>query len=389
MKFYFYVLIIFFFPYIQPSSAQTAVCGSIPSEQERRLYKQHLELMSTSGSRIYSDNTIKVVMYRLRDSDGTGARTDSEFAEEINTLNSYYTQHGVCFSLTKIVNIDNTSFVQLDWQNDYDNSRNTVVAAYPVFSDAVTIYVLPTALDPSTKGKAFGIPSSAFSMVSSAGWWNTSLSAHEMGHCFGLFHTHETAGGSSFELVTRDLGASCINGQGAWQDCNIGGDGLCDTPADFNFNFNSAFYDTACNYIFDSTIVDCQGNPYNPDPRNIMSYASSACSDFLSGQQVNKMHLTIDLALIFNNTQAPQNYNFGDALYNSSFAHFLAKNSITIAPGNSYTVEGAAQIVHDAEGFIDMKPGFLAAPSSTQGYFRARAKDLCQNATDQPYAMPN
>jgi hypothetical protein len=373
----------------QVTIGQTSACGTTPTKKERALYKSTLDFMRSSSQREFEDNTFKVVMYRLRNDDGSGARSDTEFAEEINLLNSYYSQYGVCFSLTRIVNIDNSAFVQLDWFGDYVNSVSMLANSFPAFNDAVTIYVLPTALNPNTKGRAFGIPSGAFSMVSSEGWWGTALSAHEMGHCFGLLHTHETAGGTSFELVTRDLGASCINGQGAWQDCNVGGDALCDTPADFNLNFGVQFVDTTCAYIFDSTIVDCHGNPYNPNPLNIMSYALQTCPNFLSGQQVTKMHLTIDLSGIFNNTQAPPDFNFGDALYSTSYAHFLAKNTITIAPGSAYTVHGDAQIIHDAEGFIDLKPGFTAAPSSVQGLFRARAKNLCDNDTNLPYSMTN
>ncbi|MBK9355609.1 MAG: hypothetical protein IPN09_17070 [Bacteroidetes bacterium] len=44
---------------------------------------------------------------------------------------------------------------------------------------------------------------------------------HEIGHLFDLLHTFETANGSG--LVTRNIGQ---------RNCDVAGDGFCDTPAD-------------------------------------------------------------------------------------------------------------------------------------------------------------
>jgi hypothetical protein len=360
-----------------------------PTVKEQKEYTRQLAILEQYAQRNYEDNTFKVVMYRIREDDGSGALSDSAFAEEINNLNTYYHLHDICFSLVRIENIDRSDYLLPNWGDDNtSDSMKTVIATnYPIYNDAITIYVLPPSL--FYRGSAYGIPASALIMTSQAGKWNTSHIAHEVGHCLGLIHTHETVGNSSIEVVTRTLAASCINGQGAWQDCNVGGDGLCDTPADFGLSSATVTEIDSANCTVSVDSLDCLGDLYTPNPHYIMSYAPTSCRTIFSGQQVGKMHLTIDLSGIFNSTQAPSDFNFGDAIYTTSYAHFLAKNTITIAPGSTYSVQGDAQIIHDAEGYIDLKPGFTAAPSSVEGYFRARAKNLCENDPDLPYAMTN
>lgn len=68
---------------------------------------------------------------------------------------------------------------------------------------------------------------------------------HEMGHALGLLHTFEDKYGS--ELVD---GSNSL----------VAGDFLSDTPADADCSYGS------------EPCYDPQGNPYNPDRNNIMSY---------------------------------------------------------------------------------------------------------------------
>ena len=94
---------------------------------------------------------------------------------------------------------------------------------------------------------------------------NGAVLAHELGHFFGLFHTHETFGG--FELV---------NGS----NCDVAGDRICDTPADPNLGRVGL---NGC--LYEANIVDNNGDFYVPDPANIMSYSPARCqSKFTQGQ---------------------------------------------------------------------------------------------------------
>lgn len=108
---------------------------------------------------------------------------------------------------------------------------------------------------------------------------NGTILAHEIGHFFGLFHTHETAAG--VELVDRS-------------NCGQAGDLICDTPADPNLSVVGL---NGCTY--GGNFVDGNGDRYTPDPSNIMSYAPSSCWGRFSPGQNDRMNFyleTTDLA---------------------------------------------------------------------------------------------
>ncbi len=94
--------------------------------------------------------------------------------------------------------------------------------------------------------------------------------AHELGHHLGLFHTHETF-----------MGVELVNGS----NCESAGDLICDTNADFNLSTGGL---EGCNYV--GNFVDVNGDLYNPDPRNIMSYAPSECLSRISELQAERIN---------------------------------------------------------------------------------------------------
>jgi len=114
----------------------------------------------------------------------------------------------------------------------------------------------------------------------------TKVTAHEVGHCLGLYHTFQgTAANTSgcAELVNGSNSATC-------------GDYIVDTPADPNLWNN-------CNYI--GTGTDANGSVYNPNPNNIMAYTN--CTINFSSGQMNRM--------INNISNAPLLQSFTKNLY--------------------------------------------------------------------------
>lgn len=135
--------------------------------------------------------------------------------------------------------------------------------------------------------------------------------AHELGHHFGLLHTHETAVGR--ELVS---GANC----------SVAGDLVCDTPADPNLGLASN--SSGCSYI--GTTTDPAGQPYNPDPSNLMSYADRECiSRFSAGQYTR-------IRNIFEN-ERPDMYLFPDSTCGANLECVLEVNTARgWGPGSLY-----------------------------------------------------
>ncbi len=113
--------------------------------------------------------------------------------------------------------------------------------------------------------------------------------AHEVGHYFGLDHTHRnfSKGKCRQEAVdrNRNYGAGCIFKYG--KICERSGDGFCDTPAEPSLSNNTLYDRSNCTYIANET--DNWGDRYLPnDGSNIMSYAGTCRRDF-TGQQIAAM----------------------------------------------------------------------------------------------------
>ncbi len=99
--------------------------------------------------------------------------------------------------------------------------------------------------------------------------------AHEIGHVLGLSHTHDV-------LIEPEL----VDGS----NCTIGGDMLCDTPADPRLDLPGMML-PPCTYV--GTVTDANGDLYTPMLNNLMSY-TLCTADSLTPQQGALMRYTAD-----------------------------------------------------------------------------------------------
>ena len=96
---------------------------------------------------------------------------------------------------------------------------------------------------------------------------------HEIGHDLGLPHTHGyTNMGTTTELVDGS-------------NCTTDGDRFCDTPADPNI-----LYEVNGSCIYTGTRTDANGDFYDPDTHNLMSYARGGCQNHFSAEQNARVH---------------------------------------------------------------------------------------------------
>jgi hypothetical protein len=98
---------------------------------------------------------------------------------------------------------------------------------------------------------------------------------HEIGHYFSLYHTH----GKSNSVLTDEL----VNGS----NCATAGDDVCDTPAEPNLNG----YIVNCTYIGGPS--DANGQQFQPDPTNLMSYAPIDCRTQFTTGQLDRMAYSV------------------------------------------------------------------------------------------------
>jgi hypothetical protein len=98
---------------------------------------------------------------------------------------------------------------------------------------------------------------------------------HEFGHHWNLIHTHGVQNGT----LTTEL----VSGA----NCNSGGDQICDTPADPQLS-GSNVSNVSC--VYTGTDTDAQGQFFDPDTSNIMSYSPQSCTNSLTDGQFARMY---------------------------------------------------------------------------------------------------
>ena len=271
-------LIFFFFTF---SFAQREECGSIlPHDFELQKNKNpehyqkfmetfennYLNRPPTAGSCI---NDIPMKVHIIRRSNGTGGLTTSELNTAMTTLNLRYEAACMAFYVCGSIN-----YIDDDQYYDFNSADEPALTAANNVEDAINIYYANSVGNGSVFycGYAYYPGNADVILMANSCANNGSTLPHEVGHFYGLPHTHN--GGN--ELV---------NGS----NCTTAGDGFCDTPADPNL---SGEVNSSC--VYTGTATDANGDTYVPDPTNIMSYSRKLCRTFFSTEQLAE--------IVYNNT---------------------------------------------------------------------------------------
>lgn len=226
----------------------------------------YLNRPPTAGSCI---NDIPMKVHIIRRSNGTGGLTTSELSTAMTTLNLRYEAACMAFYVCGSIN-----YIDDDQYYDFNTADEPALTAANNVDDAINIYYANTVGNGSSNycGYAYYPGNADVILMANSCANNGSTLPHEVGHFYGLPHTHN--GGN--ELV---------NGS----NCTSAGDGFCDTPADPNL---SGIVNSSC--VYTGTATDANGDTYVPDPTNIMSYSRKLCRTFFSTEQLAE--------IVFNNT---------------------------------------------------------------------------------------
>lgn len=244
-------------------------CGTEDSidpaiEKEYLAYKNSLKA-EVNFSR--GEIQIPVQIHMIRPSDGI-SDFDTTYTDSIlYRLNTGFSEtpfvYYQCGEVDYINDDDYATFcypASLCGDVDYD-----AFFAFHNADDAINIYL--------TTG-FFGINASAFGYFPWSdnhayvlSWRNLGSHVHEMGHVMGLLHTH-----TSGELVD---GSNCLTA----------GDLCCDTPAEPSLAGGNV--NIECEYVGNAT--DANGDLYQPNVGNHMSYAPKACRTFFTQDQAGRM----------------------------------------------------------------------------------------------------
>jgi Tol biopolymer transport system component len=222
---------------------------------------------------------IPLVVHIVRKSDGSGGIDPADVLDTIAATNETFAEAGMFFcQLGQPVFINSDAFYfNVDTQAEIDELRTTAVVP-----GAINVYFTPHLAVGALQ--LCGISSFTFSPVQgivmrnscTAETGNLSTFAHELGHYFNLYHTHETA-----------FGKECVSGS----NCVTAGDQICDTPADPTLG--DANVNQGCLYVGNAPPPCAGDGPYAPDVSNLMSYAPDDCTNAFSSLQRERMVATL------------------------------------------------------------------------------------------------
>ncbi|GAB4246636.1 MAG: hypothetical protein Tsb0034_25640 [Ekhidna sp.] len=260
-------------------SQNTKECGTSFTKKDWKAYKD-LKRNIRQRARLaepLAPSPIKIALkaHIVRPDNGVGGLSEVELNDAIEVLNNIYSLTNMEFFLFGDINfIDDSRYY------DFDSDDEGELTSVHDVENVINVYFFNSADQGTLCGYAYFPPTGIdHIVVVNDCVTNGSTFAHELGHYFFLPHTH---GNSNGEL-TDEL----VNGS----NCEDAGDGICDTPADPQLGFRNVTAGCAFSGTADYTIgsgelaVDANGDTFNPDPRNLMSYSRKQCRDqFSSGQ---------------------------------------------------------------------------------------------------------
>ncbi len=259
-----------------PPQREKTECGTVvsPTQIQAELARRNNTSLTTAlgspdpNNPVYLPMTIHIV----RKNNGDFGLDLGELQIAMQDMNRMWQPMGVQFFIQGNIDyIDNDYFVPVQ---DDRRDRRALRKINPI-PNTINVYFAYLANlcgeSTFTDDEVQGILMSN----SCTGTLNPSTFAHEVGHYFDLYHTHET---SFAEECPSEI------------NCQIAGDLVCDTAADPRLiNPVTDLYRVDENCVYDNsatTPAGCDGTPYNPSVRNLMSYSRQTCRDeFTTGQR--------------------------------------------------------------------------------------------------------
>lgn len=264
------------------SFSQEEYCGTkVTSESlnyfnsiKKKVESLEKQFLSRSKSSINNSviTSIPIKAHIIRTSSGYGGLTVNQLNDAIDIVNNYYINAGLIFFLCDGINyIDDSSLF------DFNVSDETSLLASNNIDNTINIYFANSVTSSSGSslcGYAYFPGGPEIIIMKNSCTTNGSTLSHEIGHFFGIYHTHQGYGSTQ----TAEL----VDGS----NCSVAGDFICDTPADPRLGNSNV--STDCTYTgFDR---DANFEPFTPNTKNIMSYSRKSCRTEFSTQQYARIN---------------------------------------------------------------------------------------------------
>ena len=289
-------------------------CGTLelPKElqlrSEEELLKYQSFLKKYRKSQFTKDgemDTVSVKLNILRSSDGGELTSMEDILNGLDFTNSKYNQAGIHFSVCPTVRYIDDSSLQ-PFERDFEEG---IITPEDLDINAVNIFYVGSFKEEGLAGYFTQNPVGYYIIMGST---SGPTLAHELGHYYGLAHTHgmynseppdyeqENPMENGFpyqvyiEGAVRYIDESKDDNDNSIFDCHETGDGICDTPAEpVRLGGQDHHNPITCEYF--GTLTDFYGDSYQPNPGNIMSYGF--CFDFdeyFTGDQYARIRFNLD-----------------------------------------------------------------------------------------------
>ena len=254
--------------------------------------------------------------------------SDEPTSENIfRKLEVKYSEYGIKLNFLGIDYINNNNYLSIDNEEE----KNQLFQEKRKLN-AINYYIVDDVFSNHT-GIAEAIPSTAL-LIKKENVLN-SVSYHLLGHCLGLYHTHETLFGKEQK--------NNIN-------CLRTGDLVCDTPADPNLLGNIG---DRCGY----NPIGVEIATLEPDTRNIMSNSFLPCRSRFSIGQTIRMKNALLRNSILTNVQSCPNLSKGKICSSNSEVIYLnnppsSSSSAASNASTSWTSSSNIRIISSTENQI-------------------------------------
>lgn len=246
-----------------------------------RIQRMEGDFRRASDAKSTTLTSLPVQFHLVRSSTGQTDVTDATLERSITIMNEYFANAGLSFyQCSRVKYIDDNNF------RNFFISQQSALMARSFVKNVINIYCMPSIEGGSVGGYTYlPGPFSPDLIVMDDGLLTSTTLTHEMGHYFGLLHTHGSSNCGSSMTATDEL----VDGS----NCQTAGDYVCDTPADpglLGAGCSAFQVDASCRYI--GTARDARGMAFSPDVNNIMSYSRSSCRTRLSQGQYSRINAT-------------------------------------------------------------------------------------------------
>ncbi len=267
--------------------AQEPACGTQGGElfaqqllKDLDLLRQHeARFAGDPGVRTTTSASLPVQFHVVRTSGGGSSLTQGTLNQAVVILNNYFQYAGIqFFQCAAPIYIDDSNLT------DFFISQQKQLVARSFVKNVINIYCVNSIEGGGVGGYTY-LPGTGQPdlIVMDDGLLLNATLTHEMGHFFGLLHTHGASNCPAKLPGTDELadGSNCLTA----------GDYVCDTPADpglLGAGCQEYQVSPSCEYIGISR--DAKGAAFRPDVNNVMSYSRSSCRNRLTPGQYARIN---------------------------------------------------------------------------------------------------